>query len=233
MVKAWVLSDLHCDHGTVPPPIPAEADIAILAGDIMNDDWVKYVASKLVTVFVAGNHEFYGYSQDERMNHLKSFHKDHVAVLENDMLITCGPDIAGATLWTNYDNGNPLAMEKARRGLNDHIHIKQGAGRFLPEHALALHNESIDFLRSSNADVIVTHHAPHSGSIHPRYKGQLLNYAFVSEVLETFDNPPRLWVHGHVHDCFDYVVGKTRVICNPHGYPGENRAFNPALLVDI
>lgn len=28
-MRAWILSDLHCDHGTVPP----DADIALIAGD--------------------------------------------------------------------------------------------------------------------------------------------------------------------------------------------------------
>jgi hypothetical protein len=54
-----------------------------------------------------------------------------------------------------------------------------------------------------------------------------------------------LWVHGHVHDSFDYTVGKCRVIANPRGYarnrlyaetPGqivwENPAFDPALVIE-
>jgi hypothetical protein len=37
----------------------------------------------------------------------------------------------------------------------------------------------------------------------------------------------KLWTHGHTHETFDYVVGETRVVCNPRGYIGyEDRADN-------
>jgi predicted phosphodiesterase len=35
----------------------------------------------------------------------------------------------------------------------------------------------------------------------------------------------RLWVHGHMHNASDYMLGTTRVVCNPRGYTGyESRA---------
>ena len=47
----------------------------------------------------------------------------------------------------------------------------------------------------------------------------------------------RLWVHGHTHDTFDYLVKGTRVICNPRGYAkdgvNENLRFDPNLTIDI
>jgi hypothetical protein len=46
-----------------------------------------------------------------------------------------------------------------------------------------------------------------------------------------------LWVHGHTHSSFDYKLGKTRIICNPRGYPGTfgdmGNDFNPNLIVEI
>ena len=30
----------------------------------------------------------------------------------------------------------------------------------------------------------------------------------------------KLWTHGHTHEEFDYMVGDTRVVCNPRGYIG-------------
>ena len=32
------------------------------------------------------------------------------------------------------------------------------------------------------------------------------------------DRGPDLWVHGHTHDSFDYVLGWTQVVVNPYGY---------------
>lgn len=228
-MRAWILSDLHCDHGTIPPPVPSDADIALIAGDIMNYEWLLDVAQRLPVVFVAGNHEFYGHDVPGRLRDLDKL--AGVLFLENDSWYAYdqGIHIAGATLWTDYNGGDPVAMERARRGMWDHIKIRD----FQPSDALALHSESLDYLRNSGADVIVTHHAPHPGSVHSRYKGNSLNYAFFSDVIKTFDNPPKLWVHGHCHDSFSYCVGRTRVVCNPHGYPGENREFNPSLIVEI
>jgi hypothetical protein len=44
-----------------------------------------------------------------------------------------------------------------------------------------------------------------------------------------------LWIHGHTHESFDYVVSGTRVVCNPRGYaPMElNAAFDPVFTVDV
>jgi len=48
------------------------------------------------------------------------------------------------------------------------------------------------------------------------------------------EHQPKLWIHGHGHDRCDYVLGKTRVVANPLGYPNELRsleAFEPAFTV--
>jgi hypothetical protein len=34
------------------------------------------------------------------------------------------------------------------------------------------------------------------------------------------DCGPALWIHGHVHDSFEYKIGGTTVACNPRGYLG-------------
>ena len=82
--------------------------------------------------------------------------------------------------------------------------------------------------------MVVTHHGPHEKSIAPKFRDTLLTAAFISDlsaVIET--HQPALWVHGHTHVSFDYAVGDTRVLCNPYGYPGENRRFDPRLVVEV
>jgi hypothetical protein len=35
------------------------------------------------------------------------------------------------------------------------------------------------------------------------------------------DHPQiKLWTHGHTHHKFDYMIGETRIVCNPRGYEG-------------
>jgi hypothetical protein len=81
--------------------------------------------------------------------------------------------------------------------------------------------------------VVVTHHGPHRGSVHPRYQNALTG-GFVSACEDLIlAGRPHLWVHGHTQNCADYLVGATRVICNAHGYGNENQAFDPSLVVEV
>jgi predicted phosphodiesterase len=244
-MKLWIFSDLHHDHGWFNLDPPADADVAIAAGDIQNDGLLVNLATKMPVVFVAGNHEFYGNAYGERMAQLQRLPGVHVL---NDDTVTfdfCGKEplrIIGATLWTDYGY-NPLAAEAARHGMNDHRYIKwtkEPYQRFLPSHATRLHRESRAYIAEKLAEpfagktVVVTHHAPHERSVHPKYAGQLINHAYFSDLTAVIEaGKPDLWVHGHVHSSFDYTVGATRILCNPHGYRGENREFNPALVVEV
>ena len=127
--------------------------------------------------------------------------------------------------------------------MNDHRLIKWRKDpweRFQPKHAAKLHAESRSFIESTLAQhhsgptVVLTHHAPHPASIHPRYEGELLNHAYFSNLEAVIEvGRPIMWVHGHVHSRFDYRIFNTRIVCNPRGYPGENPLFEDAFLVDV
>ncbi len=84
----------------------------------------------------------------------------------------------------------------------------------------------------------LTHFAPARASIHPRFEGSPLNACFVSDLQARILRwQPQLWLHGHVHDSFDYALGRTRVVANPRGYaPGgkvENARFDPSLVIEV
>ena len=76
--------------------------------------------------------------------------------------------------------------------------------------------------------VVCTHHAPSKGSEHPRYIHDTLMNGAYNSVLDEYilDHPQiKLWTHGHTHEDFDYMIGPTRVACNPRGYINyESRA---------
>jgi len=242
MTKLWVLSDLHYDHGGFRFEPPAEADIAIIAGDACDDDWLLALADRLPTAYVAGNHCFYGRDYHERLAELRSFKQLHF--LENETVEIDGVRIAGCTLWTDYGY-DPIAADAARRGMNDHRLIKWHKNpyeRFLPSHATKLHQGSLRFLSSvKGADVIVTHHAPSVNSVHEKYATgpcAILNRAYYSDMDDVVrESGARYWIHGHVHSRFRYMIGDTKVICNPKGYPNgrknENAEFDPALIVEV
>lgn len=244
-MNLWIVSDLHLDHGGPLLRPPANADVAVIAGDIGDDGYLAHLARRLPTVFVAGNHEFYGYAHAERLERLHGI--PGLRFLEDDTatLVLCGHApirFIGATLWTDYGR-DPAAADLARRSMNDHYHIKWTKvpyERFLPSHAARLHADSRQYIAGAlaqpfvGATVVVTHHAPHAGSIHPRFAGAPINGAYYSDLTDVITaGAPALWVHGHVHNCFDYQVGMTRVLCNPRGYPGENSEFNHGLVVTV
>jgi len=84
--------------------------------------------------------------------------------------------------------------------------------------------------------VVVTHHAPSSRSVHPVYAQDLLTPAFASNLEDLMDGDRvALWLHGHMHESYDYDVFGTRVICNPRGYSPEalNPDFRPDFVVEV
>lgn len=185
--------------------------------------------------------------------------------LERETVILDGIRILGATLWTDYklydapQNGwgtaQEAAMWTAGRSMNDHRIISildpsnprladkfNGERVFLPEDALRIHGLTIDWLKSElaqpfdGATIVMTHHAPSIRSVHGRYKGDALNGAYASNLEHLMsDYDIDLWIHGHTHTPFDYMVGKTRVICNPRGYAGygEKTGFDEELVITL
>src|SRR5690606_800255 len=110
--------------------------------------------------------------------------------------------------------------------------------RFLPIHSYRLHQDSRAFLARELASrplptVVVTHHLPHSRSIPERFKGDPTNAAYASDLSGMVDDgAAALWIHGHMHDSCDYVVGGTRIVSNARGYRDENAAFDAGLVID-
>jgi hypothetical protein len=146
-----------------------------------------------------------------------------------------GVRFLGCTLWTDYRLGDAQleAMKAARRCLNDHRAIStRGGGEFSPRDALDEHHKSRTWLAGElsrqydGVTVVVSHHGPHPFSVHPRYAGDLLKAAFVSD-LTSLLSKANFWFHGHVHDAFDYEICGCRVVCNPLGYARDkNQSAN-------
>lgn len=84
-----------------------------------------------------------------------------------------------------------------------------------------------EWLKSTQADVIVTHFPPFLESVHSKFAGNQFNPYFVNDmetfVKEQFSVKPQIWIHGHTHSTFDYKIDTIRVVSNPIGYPGENQ----------
>ena len=82
--------------------------------------------------------------------------------------------------------------------------------------------------------VVVTHHPPHPTSLDPRFAGDGTDPFFASDLSGLIEAcGPDVWVHGHVHQHRNYVVGRTRIVCNPRGYPGEHSGLIDPFVIEL
>ncbi len=81
--------------------------------------------------------------------------------------------------------------------------------------------------------MVVTHFLPSRSSCHEKYHSNLVNAYFANDRDDLTAGVP-LWIHGHTHSSFDYVLPTgCRVVCNPRGYGTENREFQPKKVIEI
>ena len=261
-MKIQIASDLHLDllqdrfpgYRAIEPA--ADADVLVIAGDIHHGTGAidAFADWPVPVVYVHGNHEAYHSTLEDTSRALRATTGGNVHYLENNEFVFGGVRFLGCCLWTDYrlfPDMQQEAMQACEQFLHDHRSIRTGTGMFSAADALRLHRASRAWLEAKldesfdGPTVVVTHHSPHPGSIHPRYAGQLLNAGFISDLTYLLGKAP-LWIHGHVHDSFDYVVTGTRIVANPRGYAlnrhaagspeqiqWENPFFQPSLTVHI
>lgn len=198
-------------------------------------------------VYVAGNHEFYHGKWPIGLQYLRDecARFSNVYFMENDARTIDDVTFIGCTLWTDMNRGDPLTLHSVEGMMNDFQIIRNsdhGFRALKPADVALAHRYSVEYIREAVRDksdqkfVVVGHHAPSKASIKPRYaKDHLMNGAYSSDLSEfILDHPQiQLWTHGHTHDDFDYMVGTTRVVCNPRGYINyEQRAtdWKPKLI---
>lgn len=222
MMKIDYISDLHVDqwkkyfingYEIVPT---GEADVCVVAGDTGNGiGWMYDVDIELrklynTVLMVIGNHDLYGAD----LNACEYPFNSSYATVEWTAALT--------PLWTDFRGVAPWA-EVAEQSISDFRWIKGMTANLMAD----LQSQSTAFLENfCDSDIWVTHWPPFLQSIHPKYAGDPLNPYFVNDLEDWFfDLPerPKLIVHGHTHSPMDYMMGETRVVSNPVGYPGENQ----------
>lgn len=268
-MKVRVMSDLHMNFSKFDVPIGPEdtETVLLLAGDVCEvahgkeayREFFKDVTERFkLVLFVFGNHEYYDTSyiraHDQFMR--ECGHLDKLKVLDMDTVDLDGVRFIGCTLWSDFEKGNPLVMHDAKSFMNDYNLIRVGnhaapyARRLLPKDTLADHyvmrrwvmEQTIQARLDGLTPVVITHHHPSFESVVEKFKGNNLNGAYCSDMAdEVFENGPNLWVCGHMHHKIDYMINKTRVLCNPRGYHSvrqsgsysEETYFDPMLTVEV
>ena len=246
-MKVQLLSDLHFeflpDRGRafVKTLDPSDVDVLILAGDLTIgrgladalDLLCEKYASALV-IYLPGNHEYYGCSRVfvQTVLALAESRNENLYVLNPGVVDLDGVRFVGATLWFPFDSLNQIY----EKHLSDFSEIR-GFASWVYE----AHSAELTYLRENvrPGDVVITHYIPCGVLVADEYVGSELNRFFVGGAETVVDeNQPAVWCYGHTHTSLDWVRGRTRFLCNPLGYPHENRMqarsgeFDPKLVFE-
>jgi len=240
-MKIALLSDLHLSVQSMDAPA-THADVVVLAGDLHRPAAAIELARQFrqPTLFIAGNHEFYGGDLATTMRDLRA-HAEGTAVrvLDHDVSLHGGARLLGCTLWSDYRLFDSAAqreqgLKQAAELVRDFSRIRIAPDfdeRFTPAMSQYLFDRAVLWLEQQFAvphdgpTVVITHFAPARGSIAAKFAGSPLNACFVSDLEPQIRRwQPALWLHGHLHDSFDYRIGHTRVVANPRGYLGPRRS---------
>lgn len=211
-------------------------------------------------VYVMGNHEHYHGDFANTADILRDFLKDYknIHLLDKEVKEINDVTFIGGTLWTDMNKEDPITLYQIRGMMNDfrcvknsnrEVSFKDQEGKFQTrvatfcgEDAVEDHKKMLEVIRNELAKlpadrkvIVVGHHAPSKASTHPRYQSEhIMNGGYSSDLSELIlDNPKiKLWTHGHTHEEFDYMIGGTRIVCNPRGYINyEDRADHFELKV--
>ena len=211
-------------------------------GDRARDFFQRVSQAFPRALYVMGNHEHYAGDFAKGASRFRTFCDQHcitnITLLDKESVTIGGYDFIGGTLWTDFNTMDTLTMTNAQHAMNDYRGVKNSndtqSWKFLPKHALRDHQQCRNYLqacmdnykqsdRTDRRVVVITHHAPSMASIHAKYQhDRLMNGCFYTNLEPFIEANPhiQLWIHGHMHDPFDYTLGETRVVCNPRGYIG-------------
>jgi len=201
-------------------------------------------------IYVAGNHEHYHGDYATTMSNLKEQlgYLVNLHVLDKESVVLDGVPFFGGTLWTDMNKEDAKTMNQISYLMNDFRIIQnsnkttsfkdtkgnfqQRYSKFSPEDCVEDHKaflKVIDDTITSNPTgtfVVVGQHAPSKQSVKPGYEKDLIvGGAYSSDLDEFILSHPQIkvWVHGHTHDKFDYMIGSTRIVSNARGYVGYER----------
>jgi len=227
------------------------------------EDSLKWVGgcirSHMPVVFVPGNHEYFGYDVPDARRRAASLSADlGVVLLDDGAADIGGVRFVGGTLWTDFmlfegagegalfTQRECMGAAKSTLGDYDEIWATEASDRviartFSPRDAVGLHRATLSYLdrelalHEEGPLVVVTHHAPSPLSIAEKFSTLPTSAAFASDLNQFIEAyQVDAWLHGHVHDSFDYQIGRTRVVCNPRGYEAhQNPVFDPRKVIEL
>jgi len=246
-----IMSDLHMEFGDFDlPELETDKDtVLILAGDtnvgIKSQEWIYSIASRFRNViFINGNHEYYKNDIFDVDNDMDVFTHDlgNICFLQNNVLLLENTMFIGTTLWTDMNKSDKAVIYQAWTRMNDYGCISLANKMLAPQDTIRMNGYSVEWLngiRDVHKDwrkVLITHHLPTYKSISKTIGDRQLDPCYASDLDDLVEKlNPVVAIHGHTHESKDYMLGNTRIVCNPRGYIGYevNKDFDPNLVIEI
>ena len=196
-------------------------------------------------IYIMGNHEHYHGDFAKSYGQLKEALAElpNIHVMEKELIHIGDVTFIAGTLWTDMNKEDPNTLYGIKGYMNDYriiedsarpVHFRDSDGnfhtrtsKFSPEQSVEEHKAMLKVIDEVTKDnvtgkfVVVGHHAPSKMSTKPKYQGDVMvNGAYSSDLSDFILDRPmiKVWTHGHTHDTFDYMIGSTRIVCNPRGY---------------
>lgn len=235
-------------------PIVANADILILAGDIVpfinlddhNDFW-NYISDNFKqTYWLPGNHEYYGFDAATKHGTINENIRKNITLINNDSVLIDNTQFIFSTLWSHI---GPVNQDIIQRRMNDFFQIKFNINLITPKDYNFLHDEAIEFLKQSllnstndannkmTQKVIVTHHLPTLLNYPNKYKNDPIQEGFATDLCDLIEaSGAACWIYGHHHhNTTPFMIGHTQLITNQMGYVQyrEHNQFKRDAVFDL
>ena len=266
-LKIGYLSDLHLEGSNMTLNNPGW-DVLVLAGDISADFaalerfFQTQIPDDIPIIYTPGNHEFEGKRFDQTLEYFSKFETifPNVKFLYNKSFSYKGVKFIGSTLWSNFEGHGVHYKDEAKKWAKVNVfdfnsifvpNKNKGDNKMAPSYVFITpdqmeqeFNKCYDFLKyelrqnpTDEVKFVITHFAPHPKSTKNQFKKQLMSSYWVNNVEELLGFSD-FWVHGHVHDTFNYEVEATKILCNPRGYSktfdlSPNTFFEKNIILEV
>ena len=234
-MKLRYFSDLHLDfsgHFNFEQITPGPDEVCIVAGDICSIDepiydvFMNFMNKNFKKTFViAGNHEYHNKTKsiDGAYEYFKKF--ANICFLDNTYEHYEGYCFIGTTLWSRITDPSYKINNADTVPNFDYNTLNESCAKFL-HYTLGINNNCI----------VITHHLPSHKLIDPKYKGSPHNQWYCCDLdylIELYKDDIKFWFYGHTHVPAKHVLHGVPFLCNPIGYPNENKNVNFSATVDL
>ncbi len=238
-MRIAVHSDLHTEVSFCTLEGLADADLLVLAGDIGDSQTLPIFLDKLrrdmptlPTIYVMGNHEFYGHEFFQA----KQLYRDicerfSVRMLDNEAVWFNDILIAGSILWSDFMLAGEaqLSMSWAQRVLPDFKYIRYQKALFSAHDMVYEHQQAVAFLeqvlnKKAAYKLVVSHFLPSRLLVDPKHCKNhegLIRSAYWTTHLPALYAKADAWIYGHSHSNIEKKDGGCYFISNQRGYSHE------------